>query len=77
VIEGDLSMTHTIVHANIDKSVGDLAGMNTDLTLRVVGRNENGIIVRGGKVLATLGPMPMNSMSIPRRRSRRAAKIMR
>jgi len=57
VIEGDLSMTHTIVHANIDKSVGDLAGMNTDLTLRVVGRNENGIIVRGGKVLATLGPL--------------------
>lgn len=57
VIEGDLSMTHTIVHANIDKGVGDLAGMNSDLTLRVVGRNENGIIVRGGKVLATLGPL--------------------
>lgn len=57
VIEGDLSMTHTIVHANIDKSVGDLAGMNSDLTLRVVGRNENGVIVRGGKVLATLGPI--------------------
>jgi aromatic ring hydroxylase len=57
VIEGDLSMTHTIVHANIDKGVGDLAGMNSDLTLRVVGRNENGIIVRGGKVLATLGPI--------------------
>ena len=26
---------------------------SADLTLRVVGRNENGIIVRGGKVLAT------------------------
>lgn len=57
VIDGDLAMTHTIVHANIDKSVGDLAGMNSDLTLRVVGRNENGVIVRGGKVLATLGPI--------------------
>jgi aromatic ring hydroxylase len=57
VIDGDLSMTHTIVHANIDKSVGDLTGMNSDLTLRVVGRNENGVIVRGGKVLATLGPI--------------------
>lgn len=57
VIDGDLSMTHTIVHANIDKGAGDLEGMNSDLTLRVVGRNENGIIVRGGKVLATLGPI--------------------
>lgn len=57
VVDGDLAMTHTIIHANIDKSVGDLAGMNSDLTLRVVGRNENGIIVRGGKVLATLGPI--------------------
>lgn len=57
VIDGDLAMTHTIIHANIDKGVGDLAGMNSDLTLRVVGRNENGVIVRGGKVLATLGPI--------------------
>lgn len=57
VIDGDLSMTHTIIHANIDKSAPPLGGMNTDLTLRVVGRNENGIIVRGGKVLATLGPI--------------------
>lgn len=57
VIDGDLAMTHTIIHANIDKSAPPLGGMNTDLTLRVVGRNENGIIVRGGKVLATLGPL--------------------
>ena len=57
VIDGDLSMTHTIIHANIDKSAPPLGGMNTDLTLRVVGRNENGVIVRGGKVLATLGPI--------------------
>lgn len=57
VIEGDLSMTHTIVHANIDKSAPPLEGMNSELTLRVVDRNENGVIVRGGKVLATLGPL--------------------
>jgi len=56
VVEGDLSMTHTIIHANIDKGSGDLAGMNADLTLRVVKRTENGVIVRGGKVLGTLAP---------------------
>ena len=57
VIDGDLALTHTIVHANIDKAAPPFGGMNSELTLRVVGRNENGIIVRGGKVLATLGPL--------------------
>ncbi len=70
VIDGDLALTHTIVHANIDKSAPPLGGMNSDLTLRVVGRNENGIVVRGGKVLATLGPLAdelyvYSSMPIP------------
>ncbi|HTN63023.1 MAG TPA: 4-hydroxyphenylacetate 3-hydroxylase N-terminal domain-containing protein, partial [Devosia sp.] len=56
VIEGDLAMTHTIIHAAIDKSIGELEGMNKDLTLRVVDRTETGVIVRGGKVLGTLAP---------------------
>jgi len=56
VIEGDLSLTHTIIHAAIDRSTHELAGMNADLTLQVVKRDSNGITVRGGKVLATLGP---------------------
>lgn len=55
VIEGDLSLTHAIAHANIDKGSGDLDGMNADLTCHKVGENEQGIIVRGGKMLATLG----------------------
>jgi aromatic ring hydroxylase len=56
VIEGDLALTHTIIHAAIDRSIPELAGMNADLTLRVVGRHSDRIVVRGGKVLATLGP---------------------
>jgi aromatic ring hydroxylase len=56
VIEGDLSLTHTIIHAAIDRSVPELSGMNADLTLRVVARHSDRIVVRGGKVLATLGP---------------------
>ncbi|MCC3268755.1 aromatic ring hydroxylase [Arthrobacter gengyunqii] len=57
VIEKDLALTHTIVHAAIDKSVGELQGMNEELTLRVVDRTEEGLIVRGAKMLATLGPI--------------------
>ena len=56
VIEGDLSLTHTIIHAAIDRSIPELAGMNADLTLQVVKRHSDRIVVRGGKILATLGP---------------------
>lgn len=57
VVEKDLALTHTIVHAAIDKSVGELQGMNEELTLRVVDRTEEGLVVRGAKMLATLGPI--------------------
>ena len=53
----DLALTHTIVHAAIDKSVGELQGINEELTLRVVERTDEGLIVRGAKMLATLGPI--------------------
>lgn len=56
VVEGDLSMTHTIIQPAIDKSIGDLAGVNGQLAARAVRRTENGVIVRGAKILATLGP---------------------
>jgi len=56
VVEGDLSMTHTIIQPAIDRSVPDTHGMNADLAARVVRRTSNGVIVRGAKVLATLGP---------------------
>ena len=57
VVEKDLALTHTIVHAAIDKSVGELQGINEELTLRVVDRTDEGLVVRGAKMLATLGPI--------------------
>jgi 4-hydroxyphenylacetate 3-monooxygenase/anthranilate 3-monooxygenase (FAD)/4-hydroxyphenylacetate 3-monooxygenase len=57
VAENDLALTHTIAHATIDKSIGELDGMNADLTLHAVDRTEEGIVVRGAKMLATLGPL--------------------
>ncbi len=56
VVEGDLSLTHALIQPAIDKSVGDLQGMNGDLALRVVRRSANGVILRGAKILATLAP---------------------
>lgn len=56
VVEKDLSMTHAIIQPAIDKSIGELQGINGEIAAKVVGRNENGVIIRGAKVLATLGP---------------------
>ena len=56
VVEGDLSMTHCIIHPVVDKTLPDLKGINGDLALKVVRRTPDSIIVRGAKILATLGP---------------------
>ena len=56
VVEGDLSMTHCIIHPVVDKAIGDTEGVNGDLALKVVRRTRDSIIVRGAKILATLGP---------------------
>lgn len=56
VIDGDLSLTHTIINADIDRAVDASVGLNGELGLKVVNRTRNGLVVRGAKVLATLGP---------------------
>ena len=56
VIERDLSLTHTIINPVIDKSQGDVEGLNGELAVRVVRRTSEGIVLRGAKILATLGP---------------------
>ena len=52
----DLSLTHALIHATVDKSVGELEGQNRDLLTRVVRRTQEGVVVSGAKVLATLAP---------------------
>jgi 4-hydroxyphenylacetate 3-monooxygenase len=52
----DLALTHTIVHPVVDKAVDDVSGLNGELALRIVKKTDHGIVVRGARVLATLGP---------------------
>jgi 4-hydroxyphenylacetate 3-monooxygenase len=52
----DLALTHTIVQPVADKAVDDVSGLNGELALRVVKKTDHGIVVRGARVLATLGP---------------------
>ena len=56
VARRDLSLTHVIVHPTIDKSVPDTEAGGGEVALHKVADTENGIIVRGARVLATLAP---------------------
>ncbi|WP_028923577.1 4-hydroxyphenylacetate 3-hydroxylase family protein [Pseudonocardia acaciae] len=52
--EHDLVLTHALGDPQIDRSASPLE--HPDLALRVVGENDNGVVIRGAKQLATLAP---------------------
>jgi aromatic ring hydroxylase len=56
VASKDLSLTHAIVNPNIDKGQNDVSGINGQLAVHIVRRTKDSVIVRGSKMLATLGP---------------------
>ena len=56
--ENDLVLTHTLVNLQRSRAVGATPfDDRTDVALSVVGETGAGIIVRGARVLATLGPL--------------------
>lgn len=54
--ERDLALAHTIIHPVVDGRIGPYEGVNREVALRKVGETDGGIIVRGARILATLGP---------------------
>ncbi len=56
IADRDLAIAHAIIHPVVDKAVGDVAGLNGRLALRKLADTDNGILVRGARILATLGP---------------------
>jgi aromatic ring hydroxylase len=52
----DLSLTHTLIHATVDKARGHVPTGFDDTQLHKVEDTANGILVRGARVLATLAP---------------------
>ncbi|RJF92248.1 4-hydroxyphenylacetate 3-hydroxylase N-terminal domain-containing protein [Noviherbaspirillum saxi] len=56
VIAGDLSLTHALVQPAIDRGVDEVSGLNATLAAHVTRRTKTGIVIRGARVLATLGP---------------------
>src|SRR4249919_2608584 len=51
----DISLTHTLVHPTINRATDNIF-IGNPVPLHKVGETEHGIIVRGGRILATLAP---------------------
>ncbi|CAN5321088.1 4-hydroxyphenylacetate 3-monooxygenase, oxygenase component [soil metagenome] len=55
--EEDLCLTHTLINPQANRSVGPSQQVDPYLAARVVTERDDGIVVRGARMLATLGPI--------------------
>src|SRR5918998_1367383 len=54
--DNDLALTHTLINPQVDRSVPEAEQAGGDVSLHKVEDTENGILVRGARMLATLAP---------------------
>ncbi len=54
VRESDLLLTHTLIHPQANRSVGPSKQADPFLAARVVDKNDEGVLIRGARMLATL-----------------------
>jgi 4-hydroxyphenylacetate 3-monooxygenase len=55
--EHDLTLTHALINLQRGRSPSGVQNLSEDTALRVVRETDAGIVVRGSRVLATLGPI--------------------
>ena len=55
--EGDLTLTHALINLQRSRDVSGMANLEDSTALRVVRETDAGIVVRGARILATLGPL--------------------
>jgi 4-hydroxyphenylacetate 3-monooxygenase len=65
VRENDLLLTHTLVFPQANRSVGPAQQKEQTLAARIVDRNDNGIVIRGARLLATIGPIADEILVMP------------
>jgi 4-hydroxyphenylacetate 3-monooxygenase len=54
--DNDLSLTHTLINPQVDRSVAEAEQAGGEVSLHKVEDTENGMLVRGARMLATLAP---------------------
>ena len=65
VRENDLLLTHTLVLPQANRSLGPSKQKHQTLAARIVDRNDNGIVIRGARILATIGPFADEILVMP------------
>ena len=65
VRENDLLLTHTLIFPQANRSVGPSQQREQTIAARIVDRNENGIVIRGARMLATIGPFADEILVMP------------
>jgi len=63
--ENDLCMTHTLVNPQSNRALTASGHPSTDVALRIVDENADGMVVRGARILATLGALADEIMVFP------------
>nr|PZN59716.1 MAG: 4-hydroxyphenylacetate 3-monooxygenase, oxygenase component [Sphaerobacter thermophilus] len=57
VRERDLALTHTLITPQVNRSVGSARQADPYIVARVVKETDAGLVIRGARMLATLGPI--------------------
>ena len=57
VRENDLCMTHTLITPQVNRAVGPSQQVDPYIVARVVKETDAGLVIRGARMLATLGPI--------------------
>jgi 4-hydroxyphenylacetate 3-monooxygenase len=55
--ENDLTLTHSLINLQRSRNVSGMFNLEDGTALRVVRETDSGIVVRGARILATLGPL--------------------
>lgn len=63
--ERDLLLTHTLITPQANRAAGPAEQKDPHLAAAVVDRNQAGIVIRGARLLATLGPIADEIMVFP------------
>ncbi len=63
--ERDLCLTHTLITPQSNRAAGPSAQADPYVAARIVKETDNGVIIRGARMLATLGPVSDEIMVFP------------
>jgi 4-hydroxyphenylacetate 3-monooxygenase len=65
VRENDLLLTHTLIFPQANRAAGPSGQKSQTLAARIVDRNDNGIVIKGARLLATIGPFADEILVMP------------